>query len=385
MQQLPGGTDKWAALQIFLIARRLAHDHQGRCGITLAPDGLGCGMAQVAAGAAAGLSCGGVQILRQGLVRGLSDSRRDLGGKAGRGAGAGVAHGLHPAGRVRQHLRDQPGFRQVLPVFHRHFRPHGIGLDPRRVEDVGEIGLPQFMAGIGGQVGTRRGRFKSQAAVKADCAFGRGDQPVHVGEAFRKERRRGFQNGMLGFEPSAKAAARAVARHFVETDKGVHLVDVAAHGFRHATQPVCQGVGRIGDETPVILQPDQRGIQQGPAFRVGMAGHGPGQVQKIPGRHHRVQAGGRDGIGAEQSGIAPDNLVRRHATAGKLAGRVAPGLETSEMGQIDADHSSCSCSALGANRARRLSLSVSAPGCQSGSVTKARAFDMIAPMRSRSP
>ena len=68
-------------------------------------------------------------------------------------------------------------------------------------------------------------------------ALRRQDRPAHRREAFGEEGSRALEDEVLRLEPGDIALA-AFALHAAEADEGVHLVDVAAHAFLHAQEPV---------------------------------------------------------------------------------------------------------------------------------------------------
>ncbi len=69
-------------------------------------------------------------------------------------------------------------------------------------------------------------------AVPMRADVGRQDRPGHVGETAREERRRRFDDVMLGLEPGHEMRRR-FAPDLAKADEGVHLVLIAVHGLGH--------------------------------------------------------------------------------------------------------------------------------------------------------
>ena len=99
-------------------------------------------------------------------------------------------------------------------------------------------------------------------AVPMRADIRRQDRPGHVGKPAREERRGQLDDVVLWFEPGDKVRL-LLATDFAETDKGVHLVLVAAYGFRHGGDLGDIGVGRDLEQVVVAAQPPQQAIEQG--------------------------------------------------------------------------------------------------------------------------
>ena len=91
---------------------------------------------------------------------------------------------------------------------------------------------------------------------------GRGDHPVHIGEAFGKERHTGFQCVVFRFEPCRETAAGAIAGQFSEPHEGMHLVNVAAHVLGQQLQPPPQRIGGGQRIAIAPVDPPESLIQQ---------------------------------------------------------------------------------------------------------------------------
>src|ERR1700721_16592 len=88
----------------------------------------------------------------------------------------------------------------------------------------------------------------------------RQDRPWHVGETARKEWRCQFDDMMLRLEPGDIVGV-ALAADLAETDKGVHLVLVAAHRFCHRRDGDDVGIGRDLQKVMAAAQSPQPAVK----------------------------------------------------------------------------------------------------------------------------
>ena len=106
-------------------------------------------------------------------------------------------------------------------------------------------------------------------AVPMRADIGRQDRPGHVGEAAGEERRRQFDDVMLRLEPG-DVMGFLFAADFAEADEGVHLVFVAAHGFRHRRDLRNIRIGRDREQIVMAAQPPQQPVQDRKPFGIAM-------------------------------------------------------------------------------------------------------------------
>ena len=333
VEQLAGRADKGAAGQILLIAGLFADEHQRRIDRSLAKDGLRRGFVERAAGAAGG-------FLAQRLPRHLAVAAHLL--------PCGVDHARLPCLCAGDQLRDQRGFRHVLPVFARHLLQHRADLHAGGIEDAGIIGLPHLLGrvAIGGVGLAGGGALAERFAVPVQRHLRRQDRPAHRGETVDEKGGVGADDMMVGFEPGDEAR-RAVLVHLAEADEGAHLVNVAPHVLGERFQSANQRIGLILQQFGLGAQPGQRGVEQRPALRIGgqrgaarkvheRAGHREAGVWRRRGVCHRLTREQVGGGGAD----LPDDVLWRYAVCGQAARGVTPTVEIIGLGEGDDAHRS---------------------------------------------
>jgi hypothetical protein len=193
-----------------------------------------------------------------------------------------VQHRLRARGRVGEQRRYERGLRQIAPVPLRHFRAHGGDIGARRIEHGAIIGAPPVLEGIGvGRLRPRRiVRAGELCAIPVHRAGGREDRPAHRGKPADEEKGGTAQNMVLRLEPGDEALTLS-GFHPPKANKGVHLVDLAAHRLSHAREPVDQRVRGILQEVPLAVhQTPERFLEQHKALAVAVADDVLGQAHE---------------------------------------------------------------------------------------------------------
>jgi hypothetical protein len=93
----------------------------------------------------------------------------------------------------------------VLPVFDWHLQLRRLDLQPRWIEDTGEIGAPQIICIVVGQIGPGSTGFDRAPGIdetrgEAKCC----NRPVHVGKKADEEWCSALKNRVVLLEPSTE-------------------------------------------------------------------------------------------------------------------------------------------------------------------------------------
>ncbi len=269
-------------------------------------------------------------------------------------------HRPRPVGCGADQLRHQPGLRQVLPVFARHFRRHRRDHQTGRVEDAGEIGPPEVL----GRILRRRhhvtGHVMGQPTVDEPRRdMRRRDRPVHVAEAPREERARGLRDEMIRFEPGREGPpprARPGTGQLAKADEGMHLVDVPPHRLFLAEKPVQRRVRPVPPAQLPVAETQEHGIGPRKPLRIIVTKRRFQRRHGLPRNPQGRWTRARDLRAAvEQIGRGvphtPGHRIRRHASQRELARLDAPGRNCPDHRQADPPHQNrLSCSGGGAKR-----------------------------------
>ena len=176
-------------------------------------------------------------------------------------------------------------FGQVLPIFLGHLGLHRFYLEAGGVEDVAVVGFPKLFEGVRvGGLGFVNTVGEVNFLAVPVHAFVRGENgPIHAGEAFAKEGGGEAHDAMFGFEPGDELLAigfRCVI-DFSESDKGVHLMNVAPDVLGHRSDAMNLRVrGKREEMSFAVRESPEKGVEECPLISRAMAGDGSGEVDK---------------------------------------------------------------------------------------------------------
>ena len=148
---------------------------------------------------------------------------------------------------------------------------------------------------------------------------------------------------MLGLEPGDELLATRglVCSHEAEADEGVHLVNVAAHGFAPLLKLAHVAIRGHGKEVAfaTVRETPNHTVEHSPAPRVAVRAHAAGDVEKC-GRDFRHRAPrGCIVCRGEKSGllrvVRPQHFVGPHAQREQFERTLAPFFEV----RLDDDRS----------------------------------------------
>ena len=319
VEQLPGGADERLAGLVLAVARLLADEDDAGVPRAFPEDRLRRVLVEVAALAELG---GRGQLLQ--FVAGRDEVRgRDL-----RALG-GLDHGVHSFGGVPQQAGDQFRLRQRRPVLDRHLRPHGVQLDPRGVEDVRVVGLPeplQLVAGrrlAAGDPRTIGDRFK----VPRRGLPRRQDRPPHVAEPPREEVPDQRQDRVVRPVPGDEVLLPLRPGRLAEADERLGLVAVPPHLLLHPPQQHHVRVRRVAHQRPLPAgDPPEDRVEPVEAGRLAVAGDLGGDLHERLGDRQRPRRGGRQVLAGQQQVVAGDerDVLRRDVGGDGGTGGVPP-------------------------------------------------------------
>ncbi len=151
------------------------------------------------------------------------------------GALGGVDHVFNSGAAAGHEAGNDVGFGQVFPILERHLRAHGFDLESSGIEDAAVVGAPEVIVGVGGGgvVTAHTGQVGEGFPIPTHALVWGQNGPVHAGKTFPEKRGGESGDAILGLEPGDELLATTFFTHTneAETNKGVHLVNVATDGF----------------------------------------------------------------------------------------------------------------------------------------------------------